>query len=284
MTNNPQSLHQSVTSEDKKSTTSFYTLVGFIITVVVAAAFAVLSVYISKFNGELGNQELFGQFGDYLGGVLNPIIGFATIVLLVVSLTLQMKELTLTRKEMIAANHEASEARKAMEAQVAHLDKEAKLNETIRLINDVKNKIEHKLSLRIVPHIFKTEHGALLNFDDDSKNFAYILSEQFRRDFYDIYWSVRRSQLGLWSDDEYIDNPNESNWRQLEVLTICYSQLVLKYQRISPSDEFDTVYRIDAYEYLSQLCEILRTDALFQAIKALGYEFEPTPNPYKKNS
>lgn len=283
MTNNPQSLHQSVTSEDKKSITSFYTLVGFIITVVVAAAFAVLSVYISKFNGKLGNQELFGQFGDYLGGVLNPIIGFATIVLLVVSLTLQMKELTLTRKEMIAANHEASEARKAMQDQVAHLDKEAKLNETIRLINDVKNKIEHKLSLRIVPHTFKTEHGALLNFDDDSKNFAYILSEQFRRDFYDIYWSVRRSQLGLWSDDEYIDNPNESNWRQLEVLTICYSQLVLKYQRISPSDEFDTVYRIDAYEYLSQLCEILRTDALFQAIKALGYEFEPTPNPYKKN-
>ena len=144
MTNNPQILRQSVTAEDKKSTTSFYTLVGFIIAVVVAAAFVVLSVYLTKFNGQLGNQELFGQFGDYLGGVLNPILGFATVVLLVVSLKLQMNELTLTRQELIAANVEASLSREAMQAQVAHLDKEAKLNEIIRLLNDVKNKIEYK--------------------------------------------------------------------------------------------------------------------------------------------
>ncbi|MGL4476173.1 MAG: hypothetical protein ACRCT7_17220 [Shewanella sp.] len=108
-------------------------------------------MYLSKFNGELGNQEQFGQFGDYLGGVLNPILGFATVVLLVVSLKLQMNELALARKEMMAANVEASLSREAMQAQVAHLDKEAKLNEIIRLLNDVKNKIEHRQSLKIVP-------------------------------------------------------------------------------------------------------------------------------------
>lgn len=42
----------------------------------------------------LGNAEKFGQFGDYLGGVLNPIFGFFTVLLLISSLRVQSKELT----------------------------------------------------------------------------------------------------------------------------------------------------------------------------------------------
>lgn len=45
-------------------------------------------------------QESSAQFGDYFGGVLNPILGFATVVLLVWSIQIQLRELRLTRDEM----------------------------------------------------------------------------------------------------------------------------------------------------------------------------------------
>lgn len=42
---------------------------------------------------KLGNQEQFGQFGDYIGGILNPIFGFITVMLLIQSLSAQNKDL-----------------------------------------------------------------------------------------------------------------------------------------------------------------------------------------------
>lgn len=37
-------------------------------------------------NSTLGNTEKFGQLGDYIGGLLNPIFGFITVLLLIHSL------------------------------------------------------------------------------------------------------------------------------------------------------------------------------------------------------
>ena len=67
----------------------------------VAFAFLVISlIYFSNFNGSFGNQSDFGAFGDFLGGVLNPILSFFAIVLLIASIKFQLEELKGTRKEM----------------------------------------------------------------------------------------------------------------------------------------------------------------------------------------
>lgn len=42
-----------------------------------------LGVYFSQFHYSFGNQEKFGQFGDYLGGILNPIFTAINIFLLI---------------------------------------------------------------------------------------------------------------------------------------------------------------------------------------------------------
>lgn len=65
-----------------------------------AGFFGVLLLYFYQFNGSLGDQEMFGQFGDFIGGTLNPFLSFLTIVLLIWSIRLQMSELALTREEM----------------------------------------------------------------------------------------------------------------------------------------------------------------------------------------
>lgn len=55
---------------------------------------SVLASYVVKFHLNLGygfsdDSAVWGQFGDYMGGSLNPILSFISIVLLIKSLTLQ---------------------------------------------------------------------------------------------------------------------------------------------------------------------------------------------------
>jgi uncharacterized membrane protein len=59
--------------------------------------FTILFTYFSHFSGDFGSQEVFGAFGDFIGGTLNPILSFATIALLIWSIRLQRKELIETR-------------------------------------------------------------------------------------------------------------------------------------------------------------------------------------------
>lgn len=109
-------------------------------------AFFLLGLYFSKFNGPLGTQEAFAQFGDFIGGTLNPILGFATVGLLIWSIRLQMKELRLTREELSATRDEAELSRKALENQVQNFDKEAKLTKLSEMINTLDVKYDRLIS------------------------------------------------------------------------------------------------------------------------------------------
>lgn len=55
---------------------------------------ASLLFYRLNFSGGLSDSRaVWGQFGDFLGGTLNPIMGFVTVVILISTLKLQRKEL-----------------------------------------------------------------------------------------------------------------------------------------------------------------------------------------------
>lgn len=65
----------------------------------------IFSIYFIRFNmgwdlGVLGNKNDFGSFGDFVGGVLNPILSFFTIILLLISLSIQRSELRATTKTL----------------------------------------------------------------------------------------------------------------------------------------------------------------------------------------
>lgn len=68
--------------------------------------FAALWIYRNNFNGDFsGTHEHWGQFGDYLGGLLNPIVGLITLLLLVRTLELQRTELQEQREEIRRQNN-----------------------------------------------------------------------------------------------------------------------------------------------------------------------------------
>lgn len=76
---------------------------------VVFFALFVAGFYVWKFGGlSLSSEpERWGQFGDYLGGVVNPAVGLVTVFLVVISIAIQRRELRASLVEMRHANEAA---------------------------------------------------------------------------------------------------------------------------------------------------------------------------------
>lgn len=71
-----------------------------IVVVIALALFCVLLIsYSVTFSGGLSErQDVWGQFGDFMGGTLNPVLGFLTVIILISTLRMQRKELKDSRK------------------------------------------------------------------------------------------------------------------------------------------------------------------------------------------
>jgi hypothetical protein len=66
-----------------------------------AVAVVVVAAYIWQFGGPLSKeQDKWGQFGDYVGGLLNPTFSLLALLALLATLGLQIRELRLSVKEL----------------------------------------------------------------------------------------------------------------------------------------------------------------------------------------
>jgi len=97
----------------------------------------VLSAYVAKFYFSLGyktsnNPEVWGQFGDYIGGIINPLFSFISIVLLIKSLTLQNEANITVRNEL--KNSERTEKLRTFEILFFNMiNSQKSLFETLRI-------------------------------------------------------------------------------------------------------------------------------------------------------
>lgn len=80
-------------SKKDNKMTGFLVIMGIVAFLAVLAVLAVLGLYFYHFHVNWGDQEKFAQFGDFLGGVLNPIFSLLTVALLIGSLYFQRREL-----------------------------------------------------------------------------------------------------------------------------------------------------------------------------------------------
>ncbi|WP_162599092.1 hypothetical protein [Pseudomonas aeruginosa] len=63
-----------------------------------------LSFYFGSFNSGLSSdQSVWGAFGDYVGGILNPVLTFTTIYLLIKSLDSQNRSLDNAERQALEA-------------------------------------------------------------------------------------------------------------------------------------------------------------------------------------
>lgn len=62
---------------------------------------AALGLYFFKFRGPLSDsQEVWGQFGDFVGGTLNPMLAFLSLIALVLTVSMQRRQLDISRAEL----------------------------------------------------------------------------------------------------------------------------------------------------------------------------------------
>lgn len=97
-------------------------LIGF----AVLALITVIGFYTFKFHQNIWvtKPEELGTFGDFIGGILNPIFAFLAFLILAMSFRLQSKELKETREELArASDAQASQARLA-EKQIEQVDRQ----------------------------------------------------------------------------------------------------------------------------------------------------------------
>lgn len=92
-----------------------------------------LSLYFSKFNGSLSEeQDVWGQLGDFIGGTLNPTFSFIMVVILIVTLRTQQKELSESRKI-------AQQNTELVRNQLSAMKNQALENTFFRMLEEIKN-------------------------------------------------------------------------------------------------------------------------------------------------
>lgn len=77
-------------------------IVGVIFLVAIFITIIVIGAYFYSFHGPLSNQQgIWGEFGDFVGGALNPIISLFALSALLITIVLQSKELQATREQLV---------------------------------------------------------------------------------------------------------------------------------------------------------------------------------------
>jgi len=103
----------------------------------------VIGSYFVHFRGlPFGTQEHWGQFGDYVGGLLNPIVALFALAALFQSIGIQQEELHATQTEL-------AKAREIAAAQADHLTTQAKLDDLNRAAAALQVSIDEALNRRL---------------------------------------------------------------------------------------------------------------------------------------
>lgn len=111
-------LHNQILSNKKNKKRLPWILISFGL----FALFCIVSVFgyygyiFSNFKID-SNVEHFGQFGDFIGGTLNPILAFLSFMALLYTIKIQMDELKLSREELEATREELKGSRIAQQEQ-----------------------------------------------------------------------------------------------------------------------------------------------------------------------
>lgn len=107
---------------------------------IIAAALLILLVFFTYFvnfyvilgGGVSDDSAIWGQFADYVGGILNPLLSFVSIVLLIKSLMLQSEANISLRAEL--KNNEKTEKLRSFETLFFNLvDSQKKLFDSLRI-------------------------------------------------------------------------------------------------------------------------------------------------------
>lgn len=169
------------------------------ILICIAAFFAVaisMSYFLNFHGGVSLDNSDWGTFGDFIGGILNPIFGFLGLIALLWTINLQIKELEATRQELENTRQELTRAAKAQENSEILLRTQTKTqtrqqfeNTFFALLN------QHNASLDVISGMMRSQnynnvnvdqvirtalHQPIIKANKDLKKYDYLWGSYFR--------------------------------------------------------------------------------------------------------
>lgn len=91
--------------------------------IILGVAMLLAVAYVARFHGNpAGDPDSWGQFGDFLGGLLNPLVGIITVLLILETLRITRKEAQDNRIELARQHAEMEKQTKELVAQRANSD------------------------------------------------------------------------------------------------------------------------------------------------------------------
>lgn len=106
----------------------------------------VLGFYYFHFNIDdklSPKQDTWGTFGDYVGGTLNPILSFLSLIALLWTISIQSNELELTRKELERSALAQEESKKNFDEQLKTLARQQFESTFFSLLDQHNKTLEH---------------------------------------------------------------------------------------------------------------------------------------------
>lgn len=102
-----------------------FSWLAWIVAIATAIICTVFVTYFISFNsGFSEKQEIWGAFGDFIGGTLNPILSFFALIALLLTITLQSRELEATREELKRSSSAQEASEKALKKQSEILNRQ----------------------------------------------------------------------------------------------------------------------------------------------------------------
>lgn len=155
-----------------------FTWLLLIFSVATLIAILVFAFYFMNFNSELStDQNIWGVFGDFIGGTLNPIFSFLSLTALLLTIILQSKELKETTKAL------QESARAQQEMQIAQT-KQAKAMEISARMTAITKLLEQNEETLNEQNLHKTASATTIDVEIKSFNKKKM---QLRKDLDDLY-------------------------------------------------------------------------------------------------
>ncbi|WP_431037509.1 putative phage abortive infection protein [Pseudomonas yamanorum] len=209
-----------VGGEDSSTTKGLYRLF------IVAAAAVILVFLVNLFS--IGKSS-FGEWGDFFGGVLNPILTFLTFMGLLITIVIQQAELKESRKEFKRSADALDEQSKSLKKQ----NFESTFFQMLSLHNDIVNSVDlldsesgNVTKGRDCFRVFYTRLARIYR-ETKGKGKGKYPPESIARLSYALFWKDHQAELGHYFRYMYnlIKFVDESEFSQGPYIKLIRAQL-----------------------------------------------------------
>ncbi|MGB6327420.1 MAG: hypothetical protein WBF48_00715 [Halarcobacter sp.] len=160
------------------------------------------------FQGLSNDQEVWAQFGDYFGGVLNPVFAFLAFIALLITINLQNKALTQSKEELELTRKELEKSTKAQEAQSESLELQNKATKVQMFENTFFKLLElHNKKYDLLNKNIDIYNNQILRENESSETIDYMLGK-FKTNKTD---ELRAYLLTLFELLFFVDKENNEN-------------------------------------------------------------------------